>query len=484
MKIKGLRLKTRPALLASRTDKAIPKRVILILSSKENGNEERRGLCDVLSKNECVKMKNSKFLEYQSGWPAPVEEHPVGINFGLSYKISIACSILLLGTHITILLTMQNRSGAQWESPDPDLLVLLSETMQVLTLAITLLPLYKIPHKKHTKFPWILRTWWVCSFLLSLGSTTLDAHFMIENHDHLKLENFADGIGFLASTCLLGISIRGKTDITFDMEVVPLLNIKAEKHSERKMTCLYGKATLFQLISFSWLNPLFTVGIRKPLHEDEVPDLDTRDSARFITHTFDEILKHVKERDQTANPSIYKTIFVFVKKKAAINAFFAVISAGASYVGPYLIYDFVNFLNKNKIQSLGSGYLIVIGFLGAKLVETAAERQCIFGANQLRIQLRAALISQIYKKGPPVIKSIPPKPHQWRDHQLHERGHPKSRRSHVVHEHHLAVAYTNFLGYFYFTYKSWTRLIGGISCNFDGDGLQHTNDENTEKISV
>lgn len=274
--------------------------------------------------------------------------------------------------------------------------------MQVVIWAITLFTLYKIPNKKYLKFPWILRAWWGCTFLLSLGSTILEARSMISNHAPLNIVYLAEIVGLLASTCLFGISIRGNTGIVLDVPngtTDPLLNKKDEKHSESKRSSLYGKATLFQLITFSWMNPLFAVGIKKPLDRDDVPDLDTRDSSRFLSHSFDESLKHVKQRDQTTSPSLYKAMFVFIRKKAAINAFYAIISAGTSYVGPYLIDDFVNFLNQKKTRSLASGYLIALGFLGAKVVETTAQRQWIFGARQLGLRLRASLTSQIYKKG-------------------------------------------------------------------------------------
>ncbi|XP_059651709.1 putative ABC transporter C family member 15 [Cornus florida] len=327
-----------------------------------------------------------------------VEKYPAGITYSHSYKISTICSTLLLGTHF-MLLMLHNKTSAWCKSPVP---ILSSEIMQVISWAITLIAIYKIPNRKCMKFPWILRTWWFCSFFLSLIRTALDIHLIIVNHDHLKVQDYAGFLCLLASTCLLVISVRGKTGMVFKVPngiTDPLLNGKTEKRSEGKRECLYGKATLFQLITFSWLNPLFAVGFKNPLNQDEVPDVDIRDSAGFLSNSFDESLKHVKERDGTTSPSIYKAIFLFVRKKAAINAFFAVVTAIASYVGPYLIDDFVIFLSEKKFRSLQSGYILALGFLGAKMVETIAQRQWIFGARQLGLRLRAALTSHIYKKG-------------------------------------------------------------------------------------
>uniref|UniRef100_A0A7N2LEH7 ABC-type xenobiotic transporter n=1 Tax=Quercus lobata TaxID=97700 RepID=A0A7N2LEH7_QUELO len=169
--------------------------------------------------------------------------------------------------------------------------------------------------------------------------------------------------------------------------------------SEGRQASSLIKATLVQLITFSWLNPLFAVGFKKPLEQEEIPDVDIKDSARFLSHSFDESLKQVREKDGTTNPSIYKAIFLFIRKKVAINALFAVVSAVACCVGPYLINDFVHFLTEKSTKSLEAGYLLALAFLVANVVETIAQRQWIFGVRQLGLHLKAALISPIYEKG-------------------------------------------------------------------------------------
>ena len=326
-----------------------------------------------------------------------IEKYPNETKFGFSCKASIICSSILLGMHFIVLVMLLIGSEGNCKSP---ILVLSSEVMQVVIWLITLIAVCKISNK-YVKFPWSIRTYWLCSFLLSVIHTAFDVHFIVTNNGHLRLQDYTDILCLLASTCLFGISIKGKTGTVLIVPNGlddPLLNGKTS-HSEGKTESLYGKSTLFQLITFSWLNPLFAVGIKKPLEQDEIPDVDVKDSAEFTSHYFDECLKHVTERDGTANPSIYKAIFLFIWKKATINALFAMTNACASYVGPYLIDDFVNFLTTKKARSLESGYLLALVFLGAKTVETIAQRQWIFGARQLGLRLRAAMISHIYKKG-------------------------------------------------------------------------------------
>lgn len=329
-----------------------------------------------------------------------VDKYPTRVKVNFAYKASIICSSLLLGTRLLILLLLLlNGSGTRCNSKA---WAFSSETVQVLSWAVTLVAVYILPNRKDRKFPWILRAWWLCSFLLSIFATALDLHFIIIRQGRLDARDFADIFGLLASTCLLAISIRGKTGIVSippSGTAEPLLNGKTDERLEHRRDSPYGKATLLQLVTFSWLNPLFAVGFKKPLEQDEIPDVDIKDSAAFLSHSFNESLQQVKERDGTSNPSIYKAIYLFIRKKAAINAVFAVVSAVASYAGPYLIEDFVNFLSHKSTRSLESGYLLALSFLGAKMVETVAQRQWIFGARQLGLRLRASLISRIYKKG-------------------------------------------------------------------------------------
>ncbi|KAI3862972.1 hypothetical protein MKX03_005355 [Papaver bracteatum] len=162
----------------------------------------------------------------------------------------------------------------------------------------------------------------------------------------------------------LRISINRATGISFitNSTTESLLNkLENQSDGKREKESPYQRATFLQLITFSWLSPLFKVGYKKPLEQEDLS---------FCS-------------------SIYMAIFLFIRKKAAINAFFAVINAGASYVGPY----------QKKNYSLKTGYIIVLAFISAKTVEVIADRQWVFGARQLGMNLKGVLTTHIYKKG-------------------------------------------------------------------------------------
>lgn len=329
-------------------------------------------------------LKNFLPLQHKaSKKAAPVTGKSLKLKLGLPYKCGIVCSALSLATHL-LLLSVPEIKGFKSRC-EREFFLLSSEVLQVISWAVTLIVLYRT--RKDVKLPLILRVWWIFVFLLSLARAVV-------THDCANI------VVFVTSACLFGTSIQGRTRNILEMSngiAEPLLDEKGSL--DGRTDSLYSGATLLQLVTFSWLNPLFEVGKKKPLDSDEVPNVDALDSASFLSRAFDESLGYVKERDGTTNPSIYKAIYVFSRKKAVINALFAVISASTSYVGPYLIDDFVTFLSEKKLRGLQSGYLLALGFLGAKMVETVAQRQWIFGARQLGLRLRAALISHIYQKG-------------------------------------------------------------------------------------
>uniref|UniRef100_A0A0D9W8R5 ABC transporter domain-containing protein n=1 Tax=Leersia perrieri TaxID=77586 RepID=A0A0D9W8R5_9ORYZ len=158
----------------------------------------------------------------------------------------------------------------------------------------------------------------------------------------------------------------------------------------------YGEATILQQFSFSWMNGILAKGASKPLNEDDIPDVDKKESAQYISRIFSNIMTNVKGSLPLTVWSICKATFLLVWKKAALNAAFAVLSVVASFVGAYLIKDFVSYLGGDS--GFERGYYLVLVFVGAKAIETLAYRQWFFGSLQVYLRLRTSLISQVYQK--------------------------------------------------------------------------------------
>lgn len=322
---------------------------------------------------------------------------PGDIKVGISYKACKVCCSLIFACHsLRLLLLLLQKYGDYCKSN----LSILAETAQAISWIVMFLSIYNFQKARTVKLPWILRIWWVCSFVQSVTCVYFSIRTIISSTTFIGVEEYTDSIGIIACAYLTVIAVRGTTGISFSSSRItePLLQAPTEKQGETKRQCPYGRASLTELVTFSWLNALFNAGIKKPLEQKDVPDVDMKDSAEFLSHSFDEYLDSVKEKYGLNSSSMYRVVYIFIRKKAAINACFAVVSAGSSYIGPLLINDLVKFLGGEN-HELKRGYMLAIAFLGAKIVETVSQRQWIFGARQLGMRLRAALISRIYKKG-------------------------------------------------------------------------------------
>ena len=232
------------------------------------------------------------------------------------------------------------------------------------------------PKQKTTRVPLILRIWWIFCFLQSLLVSII----------HLEITS---PLTLLACSFLLYISIRGYTGISFFTESISETLLPPRERENRHSP--YSNATFPQILTFSWLNPLFAVGNRDPLELGEVPHLDWANSAEFLSLEI--------EKNLITGNSFYWGIFLFIRKKAFANAVLAVLSASASYVGPYLINDLIRLLNGEMRGRERNGYVLSFVFLMAKMIETIAQRHWNFGSRQLGVRVRAALTSQIYQKG-------------------------------------------------------------------------------------
>ncbi|XP_042394595.1 putative ABC transporter C family member 15 isoform X2 [Zingiber officinale] len=332
-----------------------------------------------------------------------IDDHKFGsISLGLSYQVTRFCCFILVASSLfklIFLLLQGNQGNCSY------LTSAMADASQLISWIFLLILIFRLAKTTTLKLSWIIRSWFICNFLQSAMCAALDISILLER-SFLRVEQYMDIMSVFPCVVLFGLSVRGKTGISYDACRLkqPLLQTEQISESQRQSTeqkrnSPYGRASLPQLITFSWLNPLFVIGKRKPLEMNEVPDIAINDSSAFMSSLFNRCLNNVEERHGLSISSVYAAIFMLIRKKAAINASFAVVSAGASYVGPLLIDNFVKFLGGERQHGLKSGYLIATAFLCAKLVETVCQRQWVFGARQLGMRLRAALISHIYKKG-------------------------------------------------------------------------------------
>ncbi|CAL5032421.1 unnamed protein product [Urochloa decumbens] len=339
-----------------------------------------------------------KAATHESTEPSDQEQKNTEIKLGLSYQASKVCCLLMLAIHVLrayLLLFHESIDDCRYPT------CTLNEGLMVLSWIILSLAVFNFQESKSTKVPLLIRAWWTFNFLQPISRVVFDLSSILSDHEHIGFEEWINLFTLGVCGYLFAISITGTTGITLmDSSITePFLIPSVEHQTEVGGPCLYGKASTLELITFSWMNPVIAAGYRKPLEKNDVPDINGKDSAEFLSYSFQNIRDDVERSHGLSTSSFYTAVFLFARRKAMINVGFAVLSTSASYVGPSLIGDLVKFLEGERQYGPKRGYLLVLALLSAKVVEIIAEHQFLFGAQQLRMRLQAALTSHVYQKG-------------------------------------------------------------------------------------
>ena len=227
-----------------------------------------------------------------------------GISLGISYQISKWCCSIALASHsanFLLLILHKQRSHCNY------MLSVLAEITQVASWIVMLIAVFSFQKSILLKLPWTIRLWWISSFFQASVCMSFNIHAAFQHTQLIGVEEYLGLLSLLACAYLSIISVSGATGISIanSSSLEPLLQSSTDKQLERKQESPYGKASLPQLVTFSWLNPLFVLGKQKPLEQAEVPDVDIKDSAEFLSHSFDEYLTSVKEKYGLRNSSIF-----------------------------------------------------------------------------------------------------------------------------------------------------------------------------------
>jgi len=162
----------------------------------------------------------------------------------------------------------------------------------------------------------------------------------------------------------------------------------------------YSRAGILSLLTFSWMSPLIDIGNKKTLDLEDVPQLHDTDSVVGLAPKFRSMLESPDggERSGVTTFKLIKALYFTAQWEILVTAFFAFIYTVASYVGPALIDTFVQYLNGRR-QYNHEGYVLVITFFAAKIVECLSQRHWFFRLQKVGIRMRSALVAMIYEKG-------------------------------------------------------------------------------------
>ncbi|XP_043693690.1 ABC transporter C family member 3-like isoform X1 [Telopea speciosissima] len=150
------------------------------------------------------------------------------------------------------------------------------------------------------------------------------------------------------------------------------------------------------------MGPLLALGYKKTLDLEDVPQLANCDSANVVfSHFRNKFEYDGKDSDndsQVSTLKLVKALIFSMWKEILWTALLSIVCTLASYIGPYFIEAFVQYLNSPKKLKY-KGYVLVFIFFLSKLINCLSKRHLFFQLRKMAITVRAVLFSIIYKKG-------------------------------------------------------------------------------------
>ncbi|KAK7399976.1 hypothetical protein VNO78_11174 [Psophocarpus tetragonolobus] len=247
------------------------------------------------------------------------------------------------------------------------------------------------------RFPLVLILWWCFTCVLDALSVSLN---LVKNLESINLWFFLseDNLVHLVSLPLLplvcfNVCAKEHSD---EEQQQPLLQKHLESSIQEQDQEAFTNASVWSQLAFQWLNPVFKTGRIKKLELAHIPPLPPSEMAQNASSLLEQSLRKQKLKE---GGSLAKAIAHSICKSLALNAVLAGVNTCASYIGPLLITNFVNFLlGNNGDSSIQYGLILAFIFFLAKTVESLSQRQWYFGAQRIGIRVRAALMSLIFSK--------------------------------------------------------------------------------------
>ncbi|XP_020553867.1 ABC transporter C family member 3 isoform X2 [Sesamum indicum] len=290
---------------------------------------------------------------------------------------------------------------------DEKILTLLDLGVRTLAwLALYLFLQFHCLNSRETKYPLALRLWWGLFFSISCYCLVMDFLYYKKHHILSTLFWVSDIVCSVMGLVFSYIGFLGKKMDEDTTLQEPLLNGSAanggESHKPFKgdeTVTPYATAGIYSLFSFSWVGPLISLGYKKTLNLEDVPQLHNPDTAGGAFPILNSKLESYRGGSNRITTIMLAKGLIFTTwREIAISALYVFIYTVASYVGPFLIDAFVQYLNGHR-DFKNEGYVLVSAFFIAKLFECLAQRHWFFKVQQAGYRARAALVAKVYDKG-------------------------------------------------------------------------------------
>lgn len=236
--------------------------------------------------------------------------------------------------------------------------------------------------------------WWVSFALLDLAAKSV---MLLQGNGIRTFDIITLPLSLLLLLCSW-LNLRSSSATAQDCSETglsdPLLTENPRKESARLAT-----AGFFSILSFSWMNPLLSLGFKKPLSPEDIPNVVPEDEAELaytkFSQAWDTLLadgSSSKERNLVfrAVAKVYFKENIFI----TVCAFFRTVAVVSL---PLMLYVFVDYANSDH-RDLRNGFFNLACLVMLKLVESLTMRHWYFASRRSGMRIRSALMVAAYKK--------------------------------------------------------------------------------------
>ncbi|KAK9101118.1 hypothetical protein Scep_024548 [Stephania cephalantha] len=238
--------------------------------------------------------------------------------------------------------------------------------------------------------------WWI---MLSILGSAVNVEVLVKSH---KIE-LLDAVTWLVSLFLLLCSFRLLSSNEYKISgndqdqdfSEPLIGVKGLKGESP-----IGISNFLSQLTFSWSNPLLSLGYSKPLALDDIPSLVSEDEAliayQMFVQAWTPLIGSKKSSNENRNLVITALAKVYLKESIVVGIY-SFLRTLSVVVSPLLLYAFVKY-SSNKEASLIDGIKLVGYLVVVKVVESLSQRHWFFNSRRSGMRMRSALEVAVYDK--------------------------------------------------------------------------------------
>ncbi|KAJ3195479.1 hypothetical protein HK101_011982 [Irineochytrium annulatum] len=151
------------------------------------------------------------------------------------------------------------------------------------------------------------------------------------------------------------------------------------------------ETSVWSRLTFAWIEPMLIYGYSKSLEDEDVWQLDPRDSSEVVVRKF-KVTEAKSKSLQSALFRHYFWVILFVSSLAVVQNILA-------FNSPYFLNRLVFFLQQpDREDGDLTPYLLLIGLFVCSIISSLLLGVTFHYARRLSLNIRTALISEIYEK--------------------------------------------------------------------------------------